>query len=194
MVPTCGMQQFKKISYKYHLTFTGICCWREACKDLSEPGVVSTSPLKSGIGWGVSSALCDTELGKVCISGILDCWEVCTLSLYVCSNASQHHACLSRNTAKKCLHGMCHLVQSLQEQDGICSCEFLLKSTMYCVPSFLRIMNPPSFSPSIKSCFVTAGQGRFGSSSQEAWYKIIVPSIPFSSIQVWQYIALLSLW
>ena len=60
MVPTCGMQQFKKIFYKYHLTFTGICCWREACKNLSEPGVVSTSPLRSGIGWGVSSALCDT--------------------------------------------------------------------------------------------------------------------------------------
>ena len=53
-------KRFQFQSYKYHLTFTGICCWREACKELSEPGVVSTSLLRSGIGWGVSSELCDT--------------------------------------------------------------------------------------------------------------------------------------
>ena len=53
-------KRFQFQSYKYHLTFTGICCWREACKELSEPGVVCTSPPRSGIGWGVSSTLCDT--------------------------------------------------------------------------------------------------------------------------------------
>ena len=30
-------KRFQFQSYKYHLTFTGICCWREACKELSEP-------------------------------------------------------------------------------------------------------------------------------------------------------------
>ena len=145
-------KRFQFQSYKYHLTFTGICCWREACKELSESGVVCTSPLRSGIGWGISSALCDTVENWAKYASVASLSvDRYALSLYVCGNASQHHACLSRNTAKKCLHGMCHLVQSLQEQDGICSCEFLPKSTMYCAPSFLCIMNAPSFSPSIKS-------------------------------------------
>ena len=34
----------------YLSTFTGICCWIETCKELSEPEVVCTSPLRSGIG------------------------------------------------------------------------------------------------------------------------------------------------
>ena len=80
------------------------------------------------------------------------------LSLYVCGNASQHHACLSWNTAKKCLHGICHLVQFLQKQGGILWVTARVKHVLY--PIF-PLCNECSFSSLIK-CFMTAVQGSEG--------------------------------
>ena len=38
--------------------------------------------------------------------------------MYVVGSLSQSHPSASRKTAKKCLHGMCDFVQSVQVHDG----------------------------------------------------------------------------
>ena len=57
--------------------------------------------------------------------------------------------CLSSLRQQHCKEVFAWLVRSLQELDGICSCKFLLRTTMYCASS-----NECSFSPSIKSSWL----------------------------------------
>ena len=60
--------------------------------ELSEPEVVCTSPLRSGI--EVSSAFCDTVENWAKYASVASLSvDRYALSLYVCGNASQHHAC-----------------------------------------------------------------------------------------------------
>ena len=94
--------------------------------------------------------------------------------------------CLSSLQQQHCKEVFAWLVRSLQELDGICSCEFLLKTTMYVCLVF-PLYNECSFSPSIISLWlqVKAVKDDLPGSSKKRGTKSLYHL-------VWHYIALLS--
>ena len=75
---------------------------------------------------------------------------------YINGSFSHPHSGLCLKMAKKCLHGMCHFVQSWHVHEGIVSGLSLPKLTLWLVPDDLTISkNPFSWSLSTMSLAVT---------------------------------------